>query len=678
MIRIHSLPLAAVCSLGCVALSAWAVSTPIADWKIAGPFGGTATTVAVDPQNPKTVLAGAMSSLLYQSQDFGATWTPLDLPKRTLGEVTSVLVDPSDSNHYVVGMLDAFGGGLYNSHDGGKTWEISKELGHTGVRALAAAPSLPSKFVAGTLAGVMVSTDSGATWSRISDLNNLEMQGITAVAIDPKDPNVIYAGTPHLPWKTSDGGKTWESIHSGMIDDSDVFSIYVDPATPTNIFASACSGIYSSLNRGDAWRKLAGIPNTSRRTHVIREDPAQPNTVYAGTTMGLFKSTNGGVTWKTLTTTQVNALAFDPTQPTHLYAAMDYEGIGKSENSGELIKPTNQGFVDRQISSLSISGNRLVSIETQEGESTGIFLSADKGETWAQLNNIRGLGGVHMRNLVGSRKEERLMLGATQRRLFKSLDSGMSWKEVPLRMTVVQPAPVVPATRTARKGTAAARTAARRPAKPRTILRTVNPSEIAGLYSLTGPKGEFVFAATNLGLFRTANMGDDWTLISIEGVTGVQGLFAPAVSDGRLIARTSDGLVGSDDGGDHWAKLDFPLPVADVNEVAMPAKPEDPILIATRVGVYRSEDAGKTWTTNKTGEMQGSTVTSIIYGAGSDAFATAYGELFQSKDCGKSWTAVPTALHSLTMRQLWKTDVASNRLYAITSGLGILFREEGQ
>ena len=50
------------------------------------------------------------------------------------------------------------------------------------------------------------------------------------MAIDPKDPDIIYAGTSQVPWRPWMAAEAWESIHSGMIDDSDVFSIYVDPA----------------------------------------------------------------------------------------------------------------------------------------------------------------------------------------------------------------------------------------------------------------------------------------------------------------------------------------------------------------------------------------------------------------------------------------------------------------
>src|SRR5947209_7050590 len=75
------------------------------DWKIAGPFGGTATTVTIDPKNGSVILAGGMDSLLFQSTDAGVSWRLLKFPKRELSEVASILVDPSDSEHYLVGTI---------------------------------------------------------------------------------------------------------------------------------------------------------------------------------------------------------------------------------------------------------------------------------------------------------------------------------------------------------------------------------------------------------------------------------------------------------------------------------------------------------------------------------------------------------------------------------------------
>src|SRR5579871_5065924 len=91
-----------LCLTGGLALFASAISIPPEnDWKISGPFGGTATTVAVDPQNPKTLLAGALSTLLYRSDDYGKSWEPLRFPQQQLGEITPALIDPVDPAHYL-------------------------------------------------------------------------------------------------------------------------------------------------------------------------------------------------------------------------------------------------------------------------------------------------------------------------------------------------------------------------------------------------------------------------------------------------------------------------------------------------------------------------------------------------------------------------------------------------
>ncbi len=411
---------------GLVALAAYSASATetVGDWKIAGPFGGTATSIAVDPSDPNTVLAGAMNSLLFKSSDAGVNWHIVNFPKRHLSELTSILIDPANGQHYLVGVIAADGGGLYESNDGGTKWAAVKGLERYGVRALSFAASQPTRFLAGTQNGVMMSDDAGKTWSRISDPNNSEMAQVTAVALDAKDPNIMYAGTSHLPWKSTDGGKTWTSIHTGMIDDSDVFSIYVDPANPTNILASACSGIYASPDRGDLWRKLSGIPNTSRRTHIIREDPSTASTIYAGTTMGLFKSVSSGTTWKTLIRTQVNWLAFDPAKPQRVYLALDVEGLAKTEDGGETIKPINNGFVDRVIGAVTTSGKRMVAIESQEGETTGIFASFDRGETWTPMKPSKSLAGVHLKAIAGVGEDEKTLLAATQNQMYKSADGG--------------------------------------------------------------------------------------------------------------------------------------------------------------------------------------------------------------------------------------------------------------
>ncbi len=692
MIKRHSQFFAFVTALVAIVTAALAASVPVGDWKIAGPFGGTATVVAVDPNNTKIVLAGAMNSLLFQSKDAGASWDMLNLPKLSLSEVTTVLIDPRDSNHYLAGMMAAEGGGLFESHNQGKTWSAANGVSDFGVRALAASASDPSHFVAGTLRGVMLSTNSGKSWKRISDPQNLEMQGITAVAIDPKDPNVIYAGTPHLPWRTVDGGKTWESIHTGMIDDSDVFSIYVDPFTPTSIFASACSGIYSSDNRGDLWHKLMGIPNTSRRTHVVRwqggsccGDPSTSGAVYAGTTTGLFRSLNRGTTWKTLTDEQVNSIAFDSNAPSTMYLALEYAGLAKSNDGGGAIEPINNGFVDRVISSVTTSGNKLVALETQEGETSGIFFSSDRGESWWQLRKMRGLAEVHLDTIAGisgggGPGQDHTLLAASPHQIYKSIDEGITWKPIPVRLIVPPPPePEKKASKTpvrpGQRGKSTARVRTLHPVKPKPTIKDISPSEISALYSLKSGASDVIFAATDLGLLKSADLGEHWTMAAMGEPAAVTALYSAPNSDGQLIARAAGGLYVSKDFGDHWTIMPFPLPASDINQIAIPADPAAPLLVATRVGLYSSPNGGAEWYTVRAG-IPASTVNSVVYaGSGLDAYAVGYGRLYETKDGGNSWSEISTLLPSLRIRQLWMPDNNSSRLYGITSDLGIIFRD---
>jgi len=667
----------AVASLAVVSgLFLRADSVPASDWTIAGPFGGTVTTIALDHQHPNVLLAGGMSSLLFRSQDSGGNWALLNFPKFSLSEISSVLFDPADANHYLVGVIAAGEGGLFESFDAGQTWHRSKAI-KSAVRSLAAAPSQPSRFAAGTLDGVWVSDDSGKSWRRASDTQNEEMQGITAIAFDTKDPNIIYAGTSHLPWKTTDGGKTWQSIHTGMIDDSDVFSIYVDPNDPSTVLASACSGIYSSSDRGDEWHKLLGIPNTSRRTHVIREDPLNPSIIYAGTTTGLFKSLNHGVSWKTMTDTQVNAMSMDPANPNEMYLALKYDGVGKSTDGGQRIDLTNHGYVDRNISSITQSGSRLVAIEPTDGESPGIFVSSDRGESWSQLHQ-QGLVGVHLHSIVGLRNDDRTLLASNSNQIFKSIDGGLAWKPLAVRIvTLEQPkAPPVRHTTRSRATSRASKASstASGPAKPIEKVREVKLTEIRNLYSIQSGTQGIIYAATDLGLLRSKDAGERWTVTDIPASSGVIALYAAPNSNGYLIVRAATGLFASKDYGDHWSELQFPLPVSDINDIAVPADSSSPLLIATRLGLYSSADGGAKWYANSRG-IPASTVTAVLYdGGNSTAYAIEYGQLFETKDSGNSWEHVPSALPNLRIRQLWKPDSSSSRLYGITSDLGILFR----
>ena len=112
------------------------------------------------------------------------------------------------------------------------------------MHAIAAWPKDPRVLAAGTAQGVWVSEDSWPEVAPHLEAVAARNAGDHGGRVRLQRPGDDLCGTPHLPWKTGYGGETWESIHEGLIDDTDVFSIYVDRSRPERVLLSACSGIY--------------------------------------------------------------------------------------------------------------------------------------------------------------------------------------------------------------------------------------------------------------------------------------------------------------------------------------------------------------------------------------------------------------------------------------------------
>ena len=112
-----------------------------------------------------------------------------------------------------------------------------------------------------------------------------------------------------------------------------------------------------------------------------------------------------------------------------------------------------------------------------------------------------------------------------------------------------------------------------------------------------------------------------------------------------------------------------------MNDIAIGADDNSLLLVATRVGLYYSQDGGGKWFKSPNG-LPASTVSSVICnGSEKTAFAVEYGRLYQSKDAGASWSELATALPLARIRQLWKADISSSRIFGLTNDLGVIYRD---
>jgi photosystem II stability/assembly factor-like uncharacterized protein len=618
-------------------------------WIAAGPWGGGATAIAVNPSNPRMLLAGGRNSLVYRSTDGGDTWTRLAFPRHFLGAVTSLLIDANDAQHYLVG-IDNNGSpfsGLWTTHDGGQSWTEQPELAGTPMHALAAWPGDPRVLAAGTEQGVWLSGDNGATWRRISKPWLHEMRVVTAVAFAPHDRNVIYAGTPHLPWKTSDEGESWQSIHEGMIDDSDIFSIYVDPRKPARVLLSACSGIYRTETGGAPWTKFKGIPANLRRTHAVHIDAAHPEVIYAGTTLGLLKSTDGA-TFKRMNDLAILGMAFDPAVASRFYIAAEASGLWKTEDGGKTLERIGEGFTTRRVGQIVRAGSRLYLTTLQDGDSGGLFSSDDRGSTWKLVADADILGGQHFQFLAAHPSNPKVLVAGNTDLLRRSADAGKTWKDI-----------AGPGAMSGRSG------------------GTKEVARLQCLASVEGSKGAVLFAGTSRGLFRSPDFGTTWAPVALTSVRIVPNVLGMTVAGQRVLARTGDSLYLSGDAGATWKPLSLLLSTSTIYDIALSPRPGDALLLATAQGLYRNE-AGSTRWERIAGGLQDGTVASVAWDGTKSGrvWCVQFGELYKSVDGGRSWRAVPgSAIGNASIRKLWSDGAAGDRLLAVTPDLGLFWLE---
>lgn len=546
-------------------------------WTAVGPDGGDARSIAAAPGDPSHLYLGTTNSWIYESTDEGASWRRL----ARLDTVDDLVIDDIviDSRnpaliYAAAWKFDKPDGGLWISHDAGKTWKSNPGLQGQSIRAFTQAPSNPRILFAGTLQGVFRSMDAAASWQLISPAGSKEIHEVESLAVDPKDPDILYAGTWHLPWKTLSGGRYWQKIKEGVIDDSDVFSIIVDPEQPNIVYASACSGIYKSTSGGRFFKKIQGIPATARRTRVLRQDPTNRDTVYAGTTEGLYKTTDAGKTFQRMTGPDViiNDVYVDPRNAQRVLLATDRGGVLSSSDGAASFTPSNHGFSARKVEALLVDAHnpsRVYAGVVNDKSYGGVFETDDAGAQWKQVS--QGLDGRDVFALAQS--SDGSILAGTNSGIF-ALD-GDTWKpKNTIANTISKPASEVV------RG------------KHVTIEKKVKvpPRELGTRVYGLDLSGDVWLASTAGGLYTSKDQGDTWQGGPTVGAVDYLSVAAHAAT---MAAARPGGVILSSDSGQTWWPMGIPTNLTRIQRVAFSS--DGTLWVGAREGIYFTRDKGKTW-----------------------------------------------------------------------------------
>ena len=617
------LTISMVCTL--VVLVAFPCLLP-GQWVPLGPAGGGTQVLTTVPSMPGTLIAGTRNALLYRSSNGAASWQPIPFPRSLRSTLNALIVDPCNPSGIYVGLSDSGeASGLYKSVDGGESWTPLRDFQGESVTALAVAPYVCDTIAAGTLSGVMMSSNGGATWGRISPSDHPGLHPVVSLAFDSSSTDILYAGTPKLPWKTSDGGKTWESIHVGIQNDSDIFSIV---PYGSRVFIGACSGVYRSIDSGTQWLKVLGIPGTSRRTYVVKPDPANPRVLYAGTSMGLYKSVDAGLTWTRKSALPVRAIAIDSENSRNLFLATD-GGLLRSADAGETLKPSNNGFSNRKLEAFQDTGATLLASAAYDvGTANAVFVSADSGRTWLSPPTA----AAPNEPIFAFAATERHIFAAGSQHIFRSGTRGRTWIE----------------------------------------LKHSFKGALTALQSL--PNAESLLAATSGELFLSKDEGSTW--LNIELPSEISGIRLLRVApDGKTWGiSTHKSVFLSSDRGATWSRLKTPEQNEAVYDFSLHNK--DAILLGTLRGVCYSSDGGRHWRAPSQGLTSGTVDTVLWHPSLKNLmYAVQHGLLYRTADGGATWEWIRTdaAQSDSILNLYWASDYS--RLYALTFARGIFVQD---
>jgi photosystem II stability/assembly factor-like uncharacterized protein len=601
-------------------------------WVPVGPHGGDVRSLAADPTNHRRIYLGTADGVLYRSDDAGGRWQRMSpgFPQRGQS-LDEIAVDPRGVVLIGYWEVAGRGGGVARSVDGGRTFKVLPGLQGESVRALAIAPSNPDVVVAGTLSGVFGSRDGGASWQRISPEGHAEIRNVESLAIDPGFPDIIYVGTWHLPWKTVDGGRTWQSVKTGMINDSDVFTITLDKRNPQVVYATACSGMYRSADGAARFTKIRGIPSSSRRTRSFAQDPERPDTLYAGTTEGLWASDDGGATWRLATqkTLVVNKVLVLPGGAILLGA--DGAGVLRSGDFGKTWFTSNTGFSERFVSRMTFdpATRRVLVGIWGDRHHGGVFSAPGPRGPWTKLG-----AGLEGREVLSLAVAGTGTLAGTDDGLFLSVGAG-PWRRLP---TVIADLDVHP-----------------------------RVNDVVAL------SDRVFLAATSAGLLRTGDGGETWRRPSVWLSGPVAALAASGRQPGLMMAATAMAFFRSRDGGETWTAVSRGLG-ADVHSLAVLPGNDRVVFASTGAGLYRSSDQAQTWTRCASG-IPFSDITGLAtHPDGRTLYASdfTWGGVFRSQDAGNTWERLPA--DGLVTDRVWTVALdptAPDRVLAASPAGGL-------
>ncbi len=576
-------------------------------------------------------------------------------------------------------------------------------------RSLTSDPSNPDRIYLGTSAGeLFLSTDTGATWSRLAHLGAGNDYVLDNIAVDPSHPDTIYVaawsveGNGGDVFKSIDRGKTWQALPG--IHGKSVRALALAPSDPHALVAGALDGVYRTLDAGQTWQQITqGGQSELKNFESVAFDPTSVNVIYAGTWHLPWKTEDAGRTWQNIKQgiiddSDVFSIIIDQKNPSVVYASA-CSGIYKSETAGRLFRKV-QGIPFAARRTRVLQQDPADSAVVYAGTTEGLWRTKDAGTTWARISPTNFV----VNDVLLDTRNAQLVLIATDRTgVLVSRDGGNTFTASNRGFSHRQVTTVLADNRDPNRLYAA----------------LVNNREFGGIFtsadgganwypsnnglgtrdifSLGQSDNGAIVAGTNQGMFTLVGPTDTWKPINLtltekittipvrvrkkgapkttekhEWIKGeISGRVAEVRASGsRWYAATTNGLFRSLDGGHSWTGG----PVIGFKDFVAVDEIDDAVLAASPAAVLLSHDGGTTWSELKLPRYV-SRVINAALGPNSEVWIITHIGAFRSKDAGQTWEHA-MAGQPLTNISFVRYDFPNKRLLAVANSRSQIYESK--
>ncbi len=294
----------------------------------------------------------------------------------------------------------------------------------------------------------------------------------TALVCDPANPDRIWIGAAGGGvWASNDAGRTW-ALRWRAKGPLQIGALAIDPARPKTLYCGTGEanlsvdsypgdGIYRSTNGGASWTAWAlsakkGLP---RRIGTLAVDPADSNHVIVGGVGygrvsadndlgGLYSTRDGGGTWvrETFFSTGnywCHKVVFDPATPGRVFVTVTGPGVAsgiyRSADGGQSwtqlktgLPPTDR--IGRTALTISPSNPQVVYALCADAASRndsllGVFKSSNGGNTWTNIagNHFANEGQMSYGNAIAVHPTDPNTVVCGGVDLHRTSNGGQSW-----------------------------------------------------------------------------------------------------------------------------------------------------------------------------------------------------------------------------------------------------------